>query len=546
MDTASAEPLTRVMALHAIEYCERLFYLEEVEELRLADDRVYAGRTLHDQLEEGEEHESRILEDEALGITGRVDAVRRRDGVLVPYEHKRGRAHRGADGPEAWESDRVQLGAYALLLEADLGRRIEYGRVRYHADGVAVTVPIDEALRARVREAIGRARLLRRETERPPITQHEGRCVHCSLAPVCLPEEERASVIPSHRPLRLFPPDDDRRPVHVLGHGTRVGRKSMELAIDPRDAEPTTIPIRRVRSVTIHGYASVSAQALDLCARHDVDVHWMSAGGFYVGSFHGDQLAVQRRIRQYEGLRDPELRLRLARALVHAKTEDQLRFVLRATRKLDREALGLDALIAQLREAVRHSLAAADIDTLLGYEGAAARAYFAILPRLVAERVPAALRPEGRSRRPPRDPFNAALSFGYELLSREVVQAIRSVGLEPGFGFYHQPRSAAPPLALDLIELFRVRVVDMAVLAAINRLHLDPEADFERAGPRVWLSTPGRRKLVTTLEARLDEPWRHPVLGYSLSHRRAIELEVRLLEKEWSGSPGSFARSRLR
>jgi CRISPR-associated protein Cas1 len=34
------------MALHALAYCERLFYLEEVEELRVADDRVFDGRTL--------------------------------------------------------------------------------------------------------------------------------------------------------------------------------------------------------------------------------------------------------------------------------------------------------------------------------------------------------------------------------------------------------------------------------------------------------------------------------------------------------------------
>ena len=43
------EPPIRVMALHALLYCERLFYLEEVEEIREADDRVYAGRRLHEE-----------------------------------------------------------------------------------------------------------------------------------------------------------------------------------------------------------------------------------------------------------------------------------------------------------------------------------------------------------------------------------------------------------------------------------------------------------------------------------------------------------------
>ena len=82
----------RVMSLHALAYCHRLFYLEEVEEIRVADDRVYAGRELHSSLAADEEGEQTQLElaDPELGLVGKVDAIRRRDGSLLPYEHKRG------------------------------------------------------------------------------------------------------------------------------------------------------------------------------------------------------------------------------------------------------------------------------------------------------------------------------------------------------------------------------------------------------------------------------------------------------------------------
>jgi CRISPR-associated protein Cas1 len=127
-----------------------------------------------------------------------------------------------------------------------------------------------------------------------------------------------------------------------------------------------------------------------------------------------------------------------------------------------------------------------------------------------------------------------------------VIQAIRCIGLEPALGFYHQPRSAAPPLALDLIELFRVPCVDMPVVAAINRKQVDPGGDFQRTGHQVWLSDAGRRKLIALFERRMADLWRHPLLDYSLSYRRHVELEVRLLEKEWSGEPGQFALTRIR
>ena len=44
----------------------------------------------------------------------------------------------------------------------------------------------------------------------------------------------------------------------------------------------------------------------------------------------------------------------------------------------------------------------------------------------------------------------------------------------------------------------------------------------------------------------MEDVWRHSVVGYSLSYARLIELEVRLLEKEWCGEGGLFARFRLR
>jgi len=63
---------------------------------------------------------------------------------------------------------------------------------------------------------------------------------------------------------------------------------------------------------------------------------------------------------------------------------------------------------------------------------------------------------------------------------------------------------------------------------------------------QVWLNGDGRRKAIQLYEARKQEKWKHPVLEYSLSYARTIELEARLLEKEWSGEPSLFARLRLR
>jgi len=255
---------------------------------------------------------------------------------------------------------------------------------------------------------------------------------------------------------------------------------------------------------------------------------------------------VQRRLRQYRALADEATCLRLARALAHAKVEGQHRYLLRGSRgdESARDAMLPDLVL--LRSALAQIPTAPDRDSLRGQEGSAAVGYFRGLARLLGLSVPEALRYSTRSRRPPLDRFNALLGFGYGLLHTAVMRAILAAGLEPALGVFHTPRSAAYPLVLDLMELWRVPLWDMVQVGSLNRGQWDPDADFVATKSKVWLSDAGRKKAIGLFEARLDETWKHPVLGYSLSYARALELEARLLEKEWSGEPGLFARMRLR
>ncbi|HLN30227.1 MAG TPA: type I-MYXAN CRISPR-associated endonuclease Cas1 [Gemmataceae bacterium] len=542
-------PPVRVMALHALAYCPRLFYLEEVEEIRVADARVFAGRELHAGLAADEEGEALSLElaSEVLGLVGKVDCIRRRDGTYIPYEHKRGKPARDANGAaEAWPSDRLQVVAYAVLLEEAHGQTIPEGRVRYHAANVTVRVPIDAAAREELQQALTTARRLRESVERPPIAANERLCTHCSLAPVCLPEEVRHLHDPGHQATRLFPPEREGTTLHVVSQGTQVGRCADTLAVRPREGPESHHPLNAVDAVVLHGYVQISTQALRACVDYEVPVHWLSMSGHHMASLTSTAGQVQRRIRQYQALCDEATCLRLARALVLAKVEGQHRYLLRASRGEDGVRELVQRSLDGMQEALRGAGQATERASLRGHEGSAAVHYFEGLRNLFGERVPAEFRWTERNRRPPRDRFNAILSFGYGLLHTGVMRAILAVGLEPAFGFFHTPRSAAYPLVLDLMELFRVPLWDLVVLGSLNRSQWDPEADFEVTKAKVWLSDTGRKKAIGLFESRLEETWKHPVVNYSLSYARTLELEARLLEKEWTGEPGLFAQARLR
>jgi CRISPR-associated protein Cas1 len=538
------------MALHALAYCERLFYLEEVEEIRVADYRVYAGRTLHETIDDNGEWSTVTLESEHWGLMGKMDYVRYRDGGICPYEHKRGRSR----GDEAWSSDRLQVIAYAALLAEHLGRPVAEARIRYHANNKTVRVAIDEPALESLRQAIARARTLADSIDRPPVAENENLCAKCSLAPVCLPEEERlligeddvddetTTIGQAVKPTRLFPADDERLILHITEPGTRVGKRGEQILVNPRDGEESAFPAHNVAGLVLHGAVQISSQLIHYAAYRKIAIHWLSGGGAYIGGLTPPG-GVQRRLRQYRGLDDATLRETLVKRLVKAKVENQLGFLLRSARnrgKLDEISPSVEGIRAELRGMQRDKAA----DSLRGHEGMAGRHYFDALQHLI-DPDQALMTLSGRNRRLPRDPFNAALSFGYSLIYRDVMAAILSVGLDPALGFFHTPRSAAWPLALDLMELFRTLLWDMPLIASINR-HQWTEAHFSITPHQVWLSSEGRKQAIGIYEERKQQQWRHPVLQYSLSYARAIELEARLLEKEWSGAPGLFARMRVR
>lgn len=564
------EPLIRVMALHALAYCERLFYLEEVEEIRMADANVYSGRRLHEELDKGPDCYSIELVSERLGIRGKLDYVKRKSGNLVVYEHKKGKSK---DGKEAWPSDRLQVLAYGLLLQEHTGESVTEVCVKYHADNRLITIPVNsQEAEEEVGRAVSRARELRASLDRPTVTVHERYCRTCALAPICLPEEERFALNDKEKPQRLFPADEDRRIIHVVDQGSTLRKEGEQLIVYLSDGTKKPLPGRGVSALVLHGNVQISTQCIHFCAANDIGVHWLSFGGSYVGSLSQGAGEVQRRNRQYRAMQSPLLKTKLAARLMMAKIENQLRYVLRSTRaeankerpdgveegilKLRHE---LEAIARKHRELqlleqpsledqkrdITEDEVEPWIEELRGHEGMAGKEYFSLLPAFLNVSEGDFMFFSGRNRRPPKDPFNAALSFGYALLYRDCVAGLMAVGLEPAFGILHTPRSAAYPLALDLMEVFRVILWDVPLVGSVNRKQWG-RTDFDIAGEQVWLSPEGRRKAIQVYEARKQEKWRHPVLDYSLSYARTIELEARLLEKEWSGQPGLFGKLRLR
>ena len=212
------------------------------------------------------------------------------------------------------------------------------------------------------------------------------------------------------------------------------------------------------------------------------------------------------------------------------------------------DAAALDAAAQQIRGCLR-TLARLEppalvdpndrmngLGPLLGLEGSGSAAYYGVLGELLKN----GWTFPGRVKRPPTDPVNALLSFGYTVLSNQVVSLVCAVGLDPAIGVLHQPGFGKPALALDLMEEFRPLVVDSVVITMINTGQV-ALGDFTDSLGAYRLKDEPRKQFLTKLEERLSTRVQHPVFGYQATYRRCIELQARLFAKYAQGELERYA-----
>jgi CRISP-associated protein Cas1 len=312
----------------------------------------------------------------------------------------------------------------------------------------------------------------------------------------------------------------DHKVVYVGLQGSRVRVNAGRLLVEsPDDQEVLDVPCGHVGRVVCFGSVGVSAGARSWALAGDVDLVFVSRRGSYLGqaTARNSRTRVWRLRRQLAAGDDPGRIVEFGRAVVTAKVRKQLVLLQRFGRRHNAEH------IAQATGELRHLLvmvpSCASRDELMGLEGAAARRYFAALGQIV----PPELAFTGRSRQPPLDIVNSALSYGYAILLGEAESALRAAGLDPAIGLLHTEQEARPSLALDLMEEFRPLVVDQAVISAATARRLRPEdAQREDGVPGVLLTRAGRAAVVDGYETRMLQRTSGALPDFSGSLRRHL------------------------
>jgi CRISPR-associated protein Cas1 len=269
-----------------------------------------------------------------------------------------------------------------------------------------------------------------------------------------------------------------------MEQGLTLGSEGEEFEIRKGEAVIEKVRAAEVSEVLVFGNIHLTPHCVSIILTRGIDAVFLTAGGRYRGRLVGPvSKNVDLRICQYRRWNDAGARDGMARAIVRGKISNQRNLILRAQRELKSDSLAKVA--ADMRRLLQSIGPDVNAESVRGLEGQAAAIYFGHFGACIRNPAFSFTR---RSRRPPLDPVNAMLSFGYTLLNIAMESIVSRAGLDPMLGSFHAPEYGRPSLSLDLIEEFRPVVVDSLVLRLVNRRQVAPE-DFEEppAGDDAWM-----------------------------------------------------------
>lgn len=323
-------------------------------------------------------------------------------------------------------------------------------------------------------------------------------------------------------------------PLYVIQQGAKLRIDNRRLQVEREGEVLLQVPLGQVTQVVLFGNISLTTPAIDALLAQDTEVVFLTHDGRYRGRLVGSVTPhVPVRRAQYQRLERPEFCLEMAKGFVKAKLSHQRALLLRHNR--ERQNSDIAAAAAQIEAALDNIPRKTAISSLLGLEGAATSAYF----RGYRHLIDVAWKFTQRLRRPPPDPVNVLLSFGYTLLGYVTSSAVQAVGLDPYLGFLHEVAYNRPALGLDLLEEFRP-VVDGLVLWCVNSGQVTLE-DFSPGPPDqpVVLGEEGRKRFLRAYEQRLDMAFTHPGRGIKFPLRQCIVEQARqIVDRVMSGEAG--------
>jgi CRISPR-associated protein Cas1 len=329
--------------------------------------------------------------------------------------------------------------------------------------------------------------------------------------------------------------------LYLQEQGSILRKDGERFSIEKEGAVLNEVIVRRIEQVVVFGNVALTTPVMQYCLQNEIPVVFLSQHGSYFGRLEAT-MADNAEMQRFHFLRsiDEPFALETARAIVVAKISNSRAMIRRRKAAVQGGDAGVQGRMGSnldlMADLASKAETCEEIEVLRGLEGKASALYFECYGLFFRRDLPFHTPSFLRVRRPPTDPVNSLLSFGYSMLHANVFSMVRMSGLNPYIGFLHAERKGNPALVNDLVEEFRT-VIDSLVLYTLNRGLLQ-ERDFyyRKDQPGCFLSNDARKKFIGIFESRMWQESRDGCTGQTLNFRRQIEKQVRIMRDVIAGT----------
>lgn len=309
--------------------------------------------------------------------------------------------------------------------------------------------------------------------------------------------------------------------LYLLEQGSVLRKTSKRLTVEKDGEVLLEVPEFKVERVLIFGNVQISTQAMAFLLDSGIETAFLSIYGRFKGRLSPiESKNIFLRVKQYEKYLDNAFRLTHSKTIIRAKLQNARALLMKYAR--NHPEIELEESKKHIEECLDKINHKETINSLMGVEGIASSIYFRAYGQLFRRE----LKFDGRERRPARDPINSLLSFGYTLITNELISLTCAMGFDPYIGCLHGLEYGRPSLALDLVEEFRHPIIDRFTLHLINNQILK-EQDFEDKGDEgVLLLESARKAYFLNYEKYMTKDIESNLSDAKKTYRELFKLQI--------------------
>lgn len=292
--------------------------------------------------------------------------------------------------------------------------------------------------------------------------------------------------------------------LYLNTYGSFIHQKDGMFEIEV-EGKKTLISPSKIQSIIMSTSIRLTTDVIKLALENNIDIVLLDEfgdpyGRFWHSKFGSTAYIRRRQLEIFESVEG----LNIAVNWISNKIGNEIRHLEELEYKRHSKADVIEAEISEINKYL-HKLGevTGTLDekrnTIMAYEGNAAKRYYSILSHLI----PDPFKFEGRSSQPAKDEFNCMLNYTFGVLYGKVEKAVVIAGLDPFVGILHTDNYNKKSFVFDFIENYRHHAVS-CVFSLFSRKMVNKEY-FDKIKGGLSLNKEGKKFLLQHFSDKLNK-----------------------------------------